>query len=71
MRTVPGEVRRSVRDRPRPARTDLGEIVERVGDEARGVFLRALTRHGQEVPITPATRIYVGDVMTLVGLSRT
>ena len=36
---------------------------------ARGVFLRSLTRRGQEVPITPGTRIYVGDVMTLVGLN--
>jgi AspT/YidE/YbjL antiporter-like protein len=32
------------------------------------VFLRELTRWGQEVPITPGTQIYVGDVMTLVGL---
>jgi putative transport protein len=47
----------------------LTEIVERVGDDARGVFLRALTRLGQEVPITPGTRIYIGDVMTLVGFS--
>ena len=47
----------------------LSDIVERVGDDARGVFLRALTRLGQEVPITPGTRIYVGDVMTLVGFS--
>ena len=37
---------------------------------ARGVFLRSLMRHGQEVPLSPGTRIYVGDVMTLVGLSR-
>ena len=47
----------------------LAEIVERFGDAARGVFLRALTRRGQEVPMTPGTRIYVGDVMTLVGLN--
>jgi putative transport protein len=33
----------------------------------RGVFLRDLTRRGQEVPLTPETRIYVGDVMTPVG----
>lgn len=45
----------------------LAEIVDRVGDSARGVFLRDLTRRGQEVPVTPDTRIYVGDVMTLVG----
>ena len=45
----------------------LTEIAERVGDAARGVFLRDLTRRGQEVPVTPETRIYLGDVMTLVG----
>jgi putative transport protein len=47
----------------------LAEIVERLGDIARGVFLRELTSRGQEVPITPGTRIYVGDVMTLAGLT--
>ena len=47
----------------------LQEIVDRVGDKARGVFLSALTRHGREVPISPATRIYIGDIMTLVGAS--
>ena len=45
----------------------LSEIADRVGDAARGVFLRDLTRRGQEVPLTPETTIYVGDVMTLVG----
>ncbi len=70
MRSVPGEVLEVlVASRAFHGRT-LGEIVERVGDDARGVFLRGLTRHGQDVPLTPLTRIYVGDVMTLVGLSR-
>jgi putative transport protein len=70
MRSVPGEVLEVlVADRDLHDRT-LTEIVERVGDAARGVFLRALTRHGQDVPLTPNTRVYVGDVMTLVGLSR-
>jgi AspT/YidE/YbjL antiporter-like protein len=46
----------------------LSDIVDGMGDEAHGVFLRGLTRRGLEVPITPQTRIYVGDVMTLVGL---
>jgi AspT/YidE/YbjL antiporter-like protein len=69
MRSVPGDVvdvyvtARSLHGR------SLSDIVERVGDAAHGVFLRALTRFGQEVPITPGTRIYVGDVMTLVGFS--
>jgi putative transport protein len=48
----------------------LADIVDRVGDAARGVFLRELTRHGQEVPVTPNTIIYVGDVMTLIGINR-
>lgn len=47
----------------------LQEIVDRIGDKARGVFLNALMRQGREVPISPATRIYIGDVMTLVGTS--
>jgi AspT/YidE/YbjL antiporter-like protein len=45
----------------------LTEIAAQMGDSARGVFLRDLTRQGQEVPLTPETRIYLGDVMTLVG----
>ncbi len=45
----------------------LAEIADRVGEDARGVFLRDLTRQGQEVPLTPETRIYLGDIMTLVG----
>ena len=45
----------------------IGEVAERVGDDARGVFLRDLKRRGQEVPLTLETRIYLGDIMTLVG----
>jgi putative transport protein len=33
----------------------------------RGVFLRKLTRAGQEMPITPATQVERGDVLSLVG----
>jgi aspartate-alanine antiporter len=47
----------------------LAEIVELAGDETRGVFLRGLTRHGQDVPLAPGTRVYVGDVATLIGLT--
>ena len=69
MQAVPGEVLEVfVSARDLHGRT-LGDIVDRLGDQARGVFLRSLMRHGQEVPITPGTRIYVGDVMTLVGLN--
>jgi AspT/YidE/YbjL antiporter-like protein len=45
----------------------LTEIADRIGDSARGVFLRDVTRRGQDVPLTPDTIIYLGDVMTLVG----
>lgn len=55
-----------VGDRALHGRT-LAEIADRVGEDARGVFLRDLTRRGQEVPLTPETRIYLGDIMTLVG----
>jgi putative transport protein len=69
MRAVPGDVLEVfVTARELHGRT-LQEIVDRVGDQARGVFLRGLKRHGQDVPVAPGTRIYVGDVMTLVGLS--
>lgn len=69
MRSVPGDVLEVfVTARDLHGRT-LTEIVDRFGSSARGVFLRALTRRGQEVPVTPGTQIYVGDVMTLVGLT--
>jgi aspartate-alanine antiporter len=45
----------------------LREIVERLGEDARGVYLRDLKRNGREVPLTPETRVYLGDIMTLVG----
>jgi aspartate-alanine antiporter len=67
MRSIPGDaVEVFITARHLHGRT-LTDIVDCLGDDAHGVFLRALTRHGQEVPITPQTRIYVGDVMTLVG----
>jgi aspartate-alanine antiporter len=45
----------------------IADFAEQYKNEARGVFMRSLLRHGQEVPITPRTRLYVGDVATLVG----
>ena len=70
MRAVPGDVVDVyITARQLHGRT-LGEIVERLGDEVRGIFLRSLTRRGQEVPVTPGTQIYVGDVMTLVALKQ-
>ena len=69
MRSVPGDVLEVFVTARELHGLTLTEIVDRFGDRARGVFMRALTRRGQEVPITPGTRIYVGDVMTLVGLA--
>ena len=70
MRSVAGDVIEVfVTARDLHGRT-LAEIVDRFGDAVQGVFLRALTRRGQDVPVTPGTRIYVGDVMTLVGLNQ-
>jgi aspartate-alanine antiporter len=69
MRSVPGDVLEVFVTARELHGLTLTEIVDRFGDGARGVFMRALTRRGQEVPITPGTRIYVGDVMTLVGLA--
>lgn len=70
LRPIPGNVVEVlVNDRNLHSR-NLRDIALRVGDAARGVFLRALTRMGREVPLGPETRIYVGDVMTLVGSNR-
>jgi aspartate-alanine antiporter len=70
LRAIPGNVVEVlVNDRNLHGR-NLRDIASRVGDAARGVFLRALTRMGREVPLSPETRIYVGDVMTLVGSNR-
>jgi putative transport protein len=37
---------------------------------ARGIFLRKLTRVGQDMPFTPETRIDRGDVLSIVGARR-
>jgi putative transport protein len=37
---------------------------------ARGVFLKKLTRVGEPMPFSPATRVERGDMMTLVGAVR-
>jgi putative transport protein len=46
-----------------------GRALQQIAREvaARGVFLRKLTRAGEELPVTPATRIERGDVLTLSG----
>lgn len=55
-----------VNDKSLHGRT-LIEIAGRLEEEARGVYLRDLKRQGREVPLTPATRVYLGDIMTLIG----
>jgi putative transport protein len=46
------------------AESEIGRIT------ARGVFLRKLTRAGQEMPFTPSTVIDRGDVLQIVGPKR-
>jgi aspartate-alanine antiporter len=70
MRKVPGEAKEVVVENDALHGLSLQQIVERFGPDAHGVFLRSLSRHGFEVPITPETKIYVGDVMTLMGHGR-
>ena len=70
LRAVPGNVIDVLVDSRELHGRSVKEVAERVGDNARGVLLRNLTRMGREVPLSPETRIYVGDVMTLVGSTR-
>ncbi|WIW49533.1 transporter [Bradyrhizobium sp. 62B] len=67
LRSLPGNVIEVLVESRHLHGRSLRDIVERLGDNARGVFLRALTRMGREVPLGPDTRVYIGDVMTLVG----
>ncbi|MVT52011.1 transporter [Bradyrhizobium yuanmingense] len=67
LRNLPGNVIEVLVDNRKLHGRSLREIVDRLGSDARGVFLRALTRMGREVPLGPDTRVYLGDVMTLVG----
>lgn len=39
-------------------------------DEARGVFLKKLTRTGQAMPFLPETRVERGDLVTLIGAEK-
>ncbi|UWU81028.1 transporter [Bradyrhizobium huanghuaihaiense] len=67
LRNLPGNVIEVLVENRELHGRSLREMVERLGGNARGVFLRALTRMGREVPLGPDTRVYIGDVMTLVG----
>jgi putative transport protein len=70
LRAIPGNVVEVLVDNRKLHGRSIKDVAERVGDNARGVFLRALTRMGREVPLSADTRIYVGDIMTLVGSTR-
>jgi aspartate-alanine antiporter len=70
LKTIPGNVIEVLVDNRKLHGRPVKDVAERVGASARGVFLRALTRMGREVPLSADTRVYVGDVMTLVGNTR-
>ncbi|WP_128927748.1 aspartate:alanine exchanger family transporter [Bradyrhizobium guangxiense] len=70
LKAVPGNVLEVLVDNRHLHGRSIQEIATRVGTDARGVFLRALSRMGREVPLSADTRVYVGDVMTLVGSTR-
>ncbi|MDA9432279.1 aspartate:alanine exchanger family transporter [Bradyrhizobium sp. CCBAU 51627] len=70
LKAMPGNVVDVLVDNRNLHGRSVQDVADRVGSNARGVFLRTLTRMGREVPLSPDTRIYVGDVMTLVGTSR-
>ena len=67
LRNLPGNVIDVLVESRKLHGRSIRDVAEIVGDSARGVFLRELTRMGREVPLGPDTRVYVGDVMTLVG----
>ena len=67
MRSVAGEILEVVVGISDLHGRTLLEIADSMGDILHGVFLRSLVRHGQEVPVTLGTRLYVGDIVTLVG----
>ncbi|MGY4370873.1 putative transport protein [Bradyrhizobium sp. LB1.3] len=70
LKAIPGNVIELLVDNRQLHGRSIKDVAERVGGDARGVFLRALTRMGREVPLSPDTRVYIGDVMTLVGSTR-
>ncbi|WP_298241825.1 aspartate:alanine exchanger family transporter [uncultured Bradyrhizobium sp.] len=70
LKAVPGNVIEVLVDNRHLHGRSIQDIAARVGTDARGVFLRGLTRMSREVPLSADTRVYVGDVMTLVGSTR-
>jgi putative transport protein len=53
-------------------KSHVGKTIVHLADMefARGVFLKKLTRLGEPMPFSPATRVERGDVMTLIGATR-
>jgi putative transport protein len=48
--------------------TSMGELAKRPGARrARGVFVQSIMRSGHLLPLTPATVVQYGDLVTLVG----
>ncbi|MGH8235640.1 MAG: transporter [Steroidobacteraceae bacterium] len=43
------------------------EVIARHGDQTHGVFLQAIMRGGQSLPVTLGTQILTGDVLRLAG----
>ncbi|UVO40275.1 transporter [Bradyrhizobium arachidis] len=70
LKAMPGNVLEVLVDSRHLHGRSIREVADQVGGDARGVFLRALTRTGREVPLSAETRVYIGDVMTLVGSTR-
>lgn len=70
LKAIPGNVVDVLVDNRKLHGRSLQEVADRLGNDARGVFLRTLIRMGREVPLSPDTRLYVGDVMTMVGSTR-
>ena len=44
------------------------EDIARTEYQFRGVFLKSLRRDGESIPVSPGTRIYRGDLLTIHGL---
>lgn len=67
LKAIPGNALEVLVDSRKLHGRSIQQVADRLGNDARGIFLRSLTRMGREVPLSADTRVYVGDVMTLVG----
>ena len=70
LKAIPGNVIEVLVTNRKMHGRSIQEVADRVGTSARGVFLRSISRMSRDVPLSPDTRVYVGDVMTLVGSTR-